>query len=100
MSEMPTDLTKLMTLFYITLFVTFGLAVLSMCAELAASELKWIFIKIHYFGRKINWKRKSTTKKDEQMEVEVRELLKIISKIREKYPEKQEITSADIIQVC
>jgi hypothetical protein len=34
------------------------------------------------------------------MEVEVRELLKIISKIREKYPEKQEITSADIIQVC
>lgn len=40
-----------------------------MCADLAASELKWIFLKIHYFGRKINWKRKASAKKDEQMEV-------------------------------
>lgn len=40
-----------------------------MCADLAASELKWIFLKIHYFGRKINWKRKGPSKKDEQMEV-------------------------------
>ena len=40
-------------LLFIVFFVSFGLAVLSMCAELAASELKWIFMKIHYFGRKI-----------------------------------------------
>lgn len=45
-----------------------GLAVLSMCADLAASELKWIFLKIHYFGRNFNWKRKSS-KKEEQMQV-------------------------------
>lgn len=37
-----------------------------MCAELAAFELKEIFLKIHYFGRKINFKRKQ---KKEQMEV-------------------------------
>jgi hypothetical protein len=41
MSEIPTDFDHLMTLVYIFVFVTFGLAVLSMCADLAASELKW-----------------------------------------------------------
>jgi hypothetical protein len=68
---------------------------------LAAGELKWLFIKIHYFGRKINWKRKNTsaTKKEEQMEVELKELLKIITQIRTKYPEKKEITSVDILKV-
>lgn len=102
MSEMPTDISKVLTLFYITIFVTFGLAILAMCAELAAGELKWLFIKIHYFGRKINWKRKSTStvKKDDQMEVELKELLKIINQIRTKYPEKREITSVDILKVC
>lgn len=34
-----------------------GLAVLSMCANLAASELRSIFMKIHYFGRKISRRR-------------------------------------------
>ena len=68
-----------------------------MCADLAASELKWVFLKIHYFGRKINWKRKVAKK--EQMEVEVKELLKIINQIRAKYPDKEQITSMDILQV-
>lgn len=67
-----------------------------MCADLAASELKWVFLKIHYFGRKINWKRKVA--KNEQMEVEVKELLKIINQIRARYPEKEQITSMDILQ--
>lgn len=40
-----------------------------MCAELAASELKWIFLKIHYFGRKINWKRKPAKKEEEEIQV-------------------------------
>lgn len=75
-----------------------GLAVLSMCADLAASELKWIFLKIHYFGRKINWKRRSN-KKEEQLEVEVKELIKIINQIRARHPEKHQITSDDILQV-
>ncbi|KAI6182878.1 Uncoordinated protein 58 [Aphelenchoides bicaudatus] len=101
MSEMPTDISRVLTLFYITIFVTFGLAILAMCAELAAVELKWIFIKIHYFGRKINWKRKSAAaaKKEEQMDFELKELLKIITQIRVKHPEKQEITSVDILKV-
>uniref|UniRef100_A0A1I7W7J6 BAR domain-containing protein n=1 Tax=Heterorhabditis bacteriophora TaxID=37862 RepID=A0A1I7W7J6_HETBA len=72
-----------------------GVAVLSMCAELAALELKDIFLKIHYFGRKINFKRKQ---KKAQMEVEVKELLKIIEEIRRRYPEKEHITSLDILQ--
>ncbi|CAJ0573519.1 unnamed protein product, partial [Mesorhabditis spiculigera] len=91
---MPTDLNHALTLIYIFLFVTFGVAVLSMCAELAALELKDLFLKIHYFGRRII-KRK---KRPEQIEVEVKELLKIIVEIRQKYPEKQHITTLDILQ--
>nr|CAD2140550.1 unnamed protein product [Meloidogyne enterolobii] len=69
MSEMPTHISYLMTLIYIFVFVFFGLAVLSMCADLAASELKWMFLKIHYFGRKINWaKRRANKRKQQQME--------------------------------
>ncbi|KAK6731852.1 hypothetical protein RB195_007981 [Necator americanus] len=95
MSEMPSDLNHVLTLIYIFVFVTFGVAVLSMCAELAALELKDIFLKIHYFGRKIKFKRKH---KKEQMEVEVKELLKIIEEIRRRYPEKERITSLDILR--
>ncbi|KIH42281.1 hypothetical protein ANCDUO_27736, partial [Ancylostoma duodenale] len=73
-----------------------GVAVLSMCAELAALELKDIFLKIHYFGRKIKFKRKH---KKEQIEVEVKELLKIIEEIRRRYPDKERITSQDILRV-
>uniref|UniRef100_A0A7I4XUD5 Ion transport 2 domain containing protein n=1 Tax=Haemonchus contortus TaxID=6289 RepID=A0A7I4XUD5_HAECO len=95
MSEMPSDLNHVLTLIYIFVFVTFGVAVLSMCAELAALELKDIFLKIHYFGRKIKFKRKS---KKEQIEVEVKELLKIIEEIRRRYPDKERITSLDILR--
>jgi hypothetical protein len=49
MSEIPTDFDHLMTLVYILVFVTFGLAVLSMCADLAASELKWSKFIIKYY---------------------------------------------------
>ncbi|VDM47548.1 unnamed protein product [Toxocara canis] len=94
MAEMPNDLNHVLTLFYILIFVTFGLAVLSMCGELAASELKSLFLKIHYFGRKIDWRRN----KKEQLEVEVREMLKIIEAIRKRHPEKGKISSADILQ--
>ncbi len=54
-------------------------------------------MKIHYFGRKINWKRKAARSKE--MQVEVKELLKIIEAIRQKYPNKGKITSHDILQV-
>lgn len=57
MGEIPVVRDILMVI-YIAFFVTFGLAVLSMCADLAASELKWLFLKIHYFGRRIRQKRK------------------------------------------
>uniref|UniRef100_A0A914UX15 Potassium channel domain-containing protein n=1 Tax=Plectus sambesii TaxID=2011161 RepID=A0A914UX15_9BILA len=96
MSEMPNDMNTFLTVVYIVFFVTFGLAVLSMCADLAASELKWLFMKIHYFGRKINWKRRAAAKKE--IEMEVKELLKIIEEIRKKYPDKEKITPADILQ--
>ncbi|KAF7629975.1 hypothetical protein Mgra_00009004 [Meloidogyne graminicola] len=99
MSEMPTHISYLMTLIYIFVFVFFGLAVLSMCADLAASELKWMFLKIHYFGRKINWaKRRANKRKQEQMEMEVKELLLLIDQIRAKYPEKEDISSLDILK--
>lgn len=68
-----------------------------MSAELAALELKELFMKIHYFGRRINFKRKRT--KTEQMDVQVKELLKIIEEIRKRYPEKEKITTMDILEV-
>ena len=99
MSEMPTDISHLMTLVYIFVFVTFGLAVLSMCADLAASELKWVFLKIHYFGRKINWsKRRAAKKQQQEMQFEVTELLKLIDQIRARYPDKEDISSLDILK--
>uniref|UniRef100_A0A0N4ZGD0 Ion_trans_2 domain-containing protein n=1 Tax=Parastrongyloides trichosuri TaxID=131310 RepID=A0A0N4ZGD0_PARTI len=94
MSEMPTDISNVMTLIYIAFFVIFGLAVLSMCAELAATELKWLFWKIHYYGRKIKFKRK----KQYLSHDEVKELLKIIEEVREKYPHKEIITTLDILE--
>ncbi|CAO4360825.1 unnamed protein product [Caenorhabditis nigoni] len=73
-----------------------GVAVLSMSAELAALELKELFMKIHYFGRRINFKRRQPKK--EQMDVQVKELLKIIEEIRKRYPEKEKITTMDILE--
>uniref|UniRef100_A0A0N5BA81 Ion_trans_2 domain-containing protein n=1 Tax=Strongyloides papillosus TaxID=174720 RepID=A0A0N5BA81_STREA len=94
MSEMPTDISNVMTLVYIAFFVIFGLAVLSMCAELAATELKWLFWKIHYYGRKIKFKRKKAYLSHD----EVKELLKIIEEVRQKYPHKEVITTLDILE--
>ncbi|VDK58599.1 unnamed protein product [Anisakis simplex] len=97
MAEMPNDLNHVLTLFYILIFVTFGLAVLSMCGELAASELKSLFLKIHYFGRKIDWRR---NRRDhfKWIQVEVREMLKIIEAIRKRHPNIGKISSADILE--
>lgn len=67
-----------------------------MSAELAALELKELFMKIHYFGRRINFKRRQPK---EQMDVQVKELLKIIEEIRKRYPEKEKITTLDILEV-
>ncbi|KAL3121249.1 hypothetical protein niasHT_000402 [Heterodera trifolii] len=71
-----------------------------MCADLAASELKWVFLKIHYFGRKINWAKRRSLKKQQQQQIEyeVQQLLKLIEHIREKYPDKTEISSLDILR--
>ncbi|CAP24849.1 Protein CBR-TWK-47 [Caenorhabditis briggsae] len=93
MSEMPTELNHILTIIYIFVFVT---CVLSMSAELAALELKELFMKIHYFGRRINFKRRQPKK--EQMDVQVKELLKIIEEIRKRYPEKEKITTMDILE--
>lgn len=46
MGEVPNDFTNVLTVIYITLFVVFGVAVLSMSADLAAGELKWVFLKV------------------------------------------------------
>ncbi|VDO52516.1 unnamed protein product [Onchocerca flexuosa] len=98
MAEMPNDLNSILTFFYILIFVTFGLAVLSMCANLAASELRSIFMKIHYFGRKISRRRQQILR--ERRAAEFNEMLKIIIAIRELHPEKNNITPEDIMGVC
>ncbi|CAI5438171.1 unnamed protein product [Caenorhabditis angaria] len=96
MSEMPDELNHILTILYIFVFVTCGVAVLSMSAELAALELKELFMKIHYFGRKINFSRNRSKK--QQMDVQVKELLKIIEEIRKRYPDKEKITTLDILE--
>uniref|UniRef100_A0AAF5Q1G9 Ion_trans_2 domain-containing protein n=2 Tax=Wuchereria bancrofti TaxID=6293 RepID=A0AAF5Q1G9_WUCBA len=98
MAEMPNDLNNILTFFYILIFVTFGLAVLSMCGNLAASELRAVFMKIHYFGRKISWRRQQMSK-EKQSGIELTEMLKIIIAIRELHPEKDNITSEDIMGI-
>uniref|UniRef100_A0A1I7VAY8 Ion_trans_2 domain-containing protein n=1 Tax=Loa loa TaxID=7209 RepID=A0A1I7VAY8_LOALO len=70
MAEMPNDLNNILTFFYILIFVTFGLAVLSMCGNLAASELRAVFMKIHYFGRKISWRRQQIAKEKRRSSVD------------------------------
>ncbi|VDK64794.1 unnamed protein product [Onchocerca ochengi] len=97
MAEMPNDLNNIFTFFYILIFVTFGLAVLSMCANLAASELRSIFMKIHYFGRKISRRRQQALR--EKRAAEFHEMLKVIIAIRELHPEKDNITPEDIMGI-
>ncbi|KAL3997165.1 Ion channel family protein [Acanthocheilonema viteae] len=99
MAEMPNDLNNILTFFYILIFVTFGLAVLSMCGNLAASELRTVFMKIHYFGRKISWRKISRQQQLKEKQIELIEMLKIIIAIRELHPEKNNITSEDIIGI-
>ena len=71
-----------------------------MCAELAAGELKSLFLKIHYFGRKLAWARRRRARAAAAAEErEVEELLKIIRQIRARYPHKQIITSVDVLEV-
>ncbi|EFO25545.2 hypothetical protein LOAG_02945 [Loa loa] len=96
MAEMPNDLNNILTFFYILIFVTFGLAVLSMCGNLAASELRAVFMKIHYFGRKISWRRQQIAK-EKRRSRELTEILKVIIAIRQLHPKKDNITSEDII---
>ncbi|KAM3715809.1 Uncoordinated protein [Dirofilaria immitis] len=98
MAEMPNDLNNILTFFYILIFVTFGLAVLSMCANLAASELRAVFMKIHYFGRKISWRRQHMLR-DKQHGAELSEILKVIIAIREMHPEKSKLTPEDIMGI-
>uniref|UniRef100_A0A915PN87 Potassium channel domain-containing protein n=1 Tax=Setaria digitata TaxID=48799 RepID=A0A915PN87_9BILA len=98
MAEMPNDLNNILTFFYIFIFVTFGLAVLSMCGNLAASELRAVFMKIHYFGRKISWRRQQISK-GKECDLELTEMLKVIIAIQELHPDKEEITSEDIMEI-
>ncbi|CAG9533758.1 unnamed protein product [Cercopithifilaria johnstoni] len=98
MAEVPNDLNNILTFLYILIFVTFGLAVLSMCGNLAASELRAVFMKIHYFGRKISWHRHQLLK-EKRHGTELAEMLKVIIAIRELNPEKDNITSEDIMGI-
>jgi hypothetical protein len=112
MAEM-TAANSLLAVVYIVCFVTFGLVVLGMCGDLAlagevftcraphsytlCSELKWLFTKIHYFGRVIQKRRLS--KLDIQQQRELEALMHIIAHIRQKYPYKIEITPNDLQEV-
>jgi hypothetical protein len=41
----------------IVVYVIVGLAVITMCVDLASSQLKVFFTKLHYFGRKFKGAR-------------------------------------------
>lgn len=75
------------------LFVTFGLAVVTMSIDLAQNQIRSLFRKIHYFGRTIkNLKGRFMLELDE----DVKELLRVIAAIRRRHPHKSKVTQDDI----
>uniref|UniRef100_A0A0N5APN5 Ion_trans_2 domain-containing protein n=1 Tax=Syphacia muris TaxID=451379 RepID=A0A0N5APN5_9BILA len=90
MAEMPNDLSSILTLLYILIFVIFGLAIISMCGNLAAESLKSLFLRIHYFG--IEWKR--FNRSDNRLEA----LLDEIENFRSSHSDGKSIPVQDLIK--
>ncbi len=59
-------------------YVIIGLAVVTMCVDLASSQLKVFFTKLHYFGRKMRVARSAFA----NMSDDIKEAMRIIATIR------------------
>lgn len=81
---------------FTVVFVIFGLAVVTMSIDLAQNQLRHLFQRVHYFGRKIQnlWYGHFRAS---QIDEDVREVLKIISTIRKEQPDKEHVTKVDIL---
>lgn len=62
----------------IVIYVIVGLAVITMCVDLASSQLKVFFTKLHYFGRKFKGARGAFM----TMSDDIREAMKLISALK------------------
>lgn len=81
--------------FYLVLIVIYcivGLAVITMCVDLASAQLKVLFTKLHYFGRKFRGARSTFM----TMSDDIREAIRIIAALKKSRPSKEQITLEDI----
>lgn len=76
------------------LYVVFGLAVVTMSFDLAQSQIRVLFGKIHYFGRKFRLLRYHKKGLDE----DVQQVLRIFEKVRETNPRASLVTTGDFLQ--
>uniref|UniRef100_A0A914UY41 Potassium channel domain-containing protein n=1 Tax=Plectus sambesii TaxID=2011161 RepID=A0A914UY41_9BILA len=76
----------------IVFYVIVGLAVITMCVDLASSQLKVFFTKLHYFGRKFRGARGAFA----NMSDDIREAMKIIAALKKTRPSKERITLEDL----
>ncbi len=78
---------------FIVCYVVVGLAVITMCVDLASSQLKVFFTKLHYFGRKFRGARAFMNMSDD-----IKDAMKIIAALKKNRTSKGGITLEDIKQ--
>lgn len=76
----------------IVIYCIVGLAVITMCVDLASAQLKVLFTKLHYFGRKFRGARSTFM----TMSDDIREAIRIIAALKKNRPSKEQITLEDI----
>lgn len=81
-------------LLLIVIYCIVGLAVITMCVDLASAQLKVLFTKLHYFGRKFRGARSTFM----TMSDDIREAIRIIAALKKSRPSKGSFTLEDIKQ--
>ncbi|VDP40990.1 unnamed protein product [Soboliphyme baturini] len=97
MAGLPSGSSNAMAI-YVGSFAICGLVLLTMCAHAAVVQLKWTFVKFHYFGRKIKW-RKRPIKGIPQLDEEVIEVMRLISEVRREILARATVNEAEILDV-
>lgn len=84
---------NMMYLGLIVIYCIVGLAVITMCVDLASAQLKMLFTKLHYFGRKIRGARSQFFM---AMSDDIKEAIRLIAALKKSRFSKDNITLEDI----
>lgn len=84
---------NMMYLVLIVIYCIVGLAVITMCVDLASAQLKMLFTKLHYFGRKIRGARSTFFM---AMSDDIKEAIRLIAALKKSRFSKDNITLEDI----